>query len=115
MGPAPDASRRIRAATRSSAWGSPVVPSWYTNASLVLDLDGNPVAVADREEPSEMAVTIGADGYARSRSELAVLAAATAPGGCWTTVRRAPTATAATRAGLLPVGAGLLKRAAALG
>lgn len=52
---------------RRDWWGNPVVPSWYTNASLVLDLDGNPVAVAEREEPSEMAVTIGADGFSYTR------------------------------------------------
>jgi catechol 2,3-dioxygenase len=52
---------------RRDWWGNPVVPSWYTNASLVLDLDGNLVAVAEREEPSEMAVTIGADGFSYTR------------------------------------------------
>ena len=28
---------------RRDWWGNPVVPSWYTDASLVLDLDGEPV------------------------------------------------------------------------
>jgi catechol 2,3-dioxygenase len=44
-----------------------VVPSWYTEASLVLDLDGNPQPLVLREDKSEMAVTIGADGFAYTR------------------------------------------------
>ena len=37
---------------RRDWWGNPVVPSWYTEASLVLDLDGNPqpVIAAHRQE-----------------------------------------------------------------
>ncbi|GAA1391765.1 3,4-dihydroxyphenylacetate 2,3-dioxygenase [Luteococcus peritonei] len=52
---------------RRDWWGTPVVPSWYTEASLVLDLDGNPVPVVAREDKSEMAVTIGADGFSYTR------------------------------------------------
>jgi len=52
---------------RRDFWGNPVVPSWYTEASLVLDLDGNPQPVVSREEPTEMAVTIGADGFSYTR------------------------------------------------
>ncbi|MFI7481218.1 3,4-dihydroxyphenylacetate 2,3-dioxygenase [Kocuria sp. M1R5S2] len=52
---------------RRDWWGNPVVPSWYTEASSVLDLDGNVVEAAEREEPSEMAVTIGADGFSYTR------------------------------------------------
>jgi 3,4-dihydroxyphenylacetate 2,3-dioxygenase len=52
---------------RRDWWGNPVVPSWYTEASLVLDLDGNPMPVVEREEPSEAAVTIGADGFSYTR------------------------------------------------
>lgn len=48
---------------RRDWWGTPVVPSWYTDASLVLDLDGNPQPVIKRTDSSEMAVTIGADGF----------------------------------------------------
>ena len=48
---------------RRDWWGTPVVPSWYTDASLVLDLDGNPQPVIARTDSSEMAVTIGADGF----------------------------------------------------
>ncbi|GAB3281213.1 3,4-dihydroxyphenylacetate 2,3-dioxygenase [Microbacterium lacusdiani] len=54
---------------RRDWWGTPVVPSWYTEASLVLDLDGNPQPVVAREDKSEMAVTIGADGFSYTRPE----------------------------------------------
>ena len=54
---------------RRDWWGNPVVPSWYTEASLVLDLDGNPQPVIVREEKSEMAVTVGADGFSYTRKE----------------------------------------------
>jgi len=43
------------------------VPSWYTDASLVLDLDGNPQPVIERTEVKEMDVTIGADGFSYTR------------------------------------------------
>ncbi|GAA5162583.1 3,4-dihydroxyphenylacetate 2,3-dioxygenase [Amycolatopsis dongchuanensis] len=52
---------------RRDWWGNPVVPSWYTEASTVLDLDGNPVPVREREEAREMDVTIGADGFSYTR------------------------------------------------
>ncbi|WP_425953405.1 3,4-dihydroxyphenylacetate 2,3-dioxygenase [Xylanimonas sp. McL0601] len=52
---------------RRDWWGNPVVPSWYTDASLVLDLDGNPQPVLPRTDASEMAVTIGADGFSYTR------------------------------------------------
>ncbi len=52
---------------RRDWWGNPVVPSWYTEASLVLDLDGNPQPVLARTDTSEMAVTIGADGFSYTR------------------------------------------------
>ena len=54
---------------RRDWWGNPVVPSWYTDGSLVLDLDGNPQPVIAREHDSEMAVTIGADGFSYTRDE----------------------------------------------
>ncbi|SDM74563.1 catechol 2,3-dioxygenase [Cryobacterium flavum] len=54
---------------RRDWWGNPVVPSWYTDASLVLDLDGNPQPVALRTESSEMAVTVGADGFSYTRKD----------------------------------------------
>ena len=37
---------------RRDWWGNPVVPSWYTEASLVLDLDGNPQPVVARTDDS---------------------------------------------------------------
>lgn len=52
---------------RRDWWGNPVVPSWYTEASPVLDLDGNVQPIVIREEPSEMAVTVGADGFSYTR------------------------------------------------
>jgi catechol 2,3-dioxygenase-like lactoylglutathione lyase family enzyme len=54
---------------RRDWWGNPVVPSWYTDASLVLDLDGNPQPVVARTDSSEMAVTIGADGFSYTRPD----------------------------------------------
>ncbi len=54
---------------RRDWWGNPVVPSWYTDASLVLDLDGNPQPVVARSDASEMAVTIGADGFSYTRAD----------------------------------------------
>lgn len=54
---------------RRDWWGNPVVPSWYTEASLVLDLDGNPQPVLERTDPSEMGVTIGADGFSYTRKD----------------------------------------------
>jgi 3,4-dihydroxyphenylacetate 2,3-dioxygenase len=46
---------------RRDFWGNAVVPSWYNEAATVLDLDGNPVPVAELES-AEMNVTVGADG-----------------------------------------------------
>ena len=54
---------------RRDWWGNPVVPSWYTDASLVLDLDGTPMPVVERTDDSEMEVTIGADGFSYTRRE----------------------------------------------
>ncbi|MCB4207898.1 3,4-dihydroxyphenylacetate 2,3-dioxygenase [Arthrobacter sp. UM1] len=52
---------------RRDWWGNPVVPSWYTDASPVLDLDGNVQEIVTREESREMDVTIGADGFSYTR------------------------------------------------
>lgn len=49
---------------RRDWWGNPVVPSWYSDASLVLDLDGQPKPVIARAEAREADVTVGADGFA---------------------------------------------------
>lgn len=54
---------------RRDWWGHAVVPSWYTEASLVLDLDGVPQPVQVRTDQSEMAVTIGADGFSYTRRD----------------------------------------------
>lgn len=52
---------------RRDWWGNQVVPSWYTDASRVLDLDGNLQPLVERVDASEMAVTIGADGFSYTR------------------------------------------------
>lgn len=52
---------------RRDWWGNPVVPSWYKNASFVLDLDGNVKEVVERTDPSELEATIGADGFSYTR------------------------------------------------
>lgn len=54
---------------RRDWWGNPVVPSWYTDGSLVLDLDGKPQPVVSRTDDSELAVTVGADGFTYTRAE----------------------------------------------
>lgn len=53
---------------RRDWWGNPVVPSWYTDASPVLGLDGKVQEIVERTDDSEMAVTIGADGFSYTRS-----------------------------------------------
>ncbi len=60
---------------RRDWWGNPVVPSWYTEASLVLDLDGNPKEVVERSDAREMDVTVGADGFSYTRAPGAAVAA----------------------------------------
>src|SRR5690606_18016914 len=52
---------------RRDWWGNPVVPSWYTEGSIVLDLDGEPVTVVERVESNEAEVTVGADGFSYTR------------------------------------------------
>ncbi len=54
---------------RRDWWGNPVVPSWYANASTVLDLDAHPVALTERTEAAESDVTIGADGFSYTRRD----------------------------------------------
>ncbi|QGN31705.1 3,4-dihydroxyphenylacetate 2,3-dioxygenase [Microlunatus sp. Gsoil 973] len=54
---------------RRDWWGNPVVPSWYSEASPVLDLDGNPQPITARTDPSELAVTVGADGFSYTRKD----------------------------------------------
>ena len=52
---------------RRDWWGTPVVPSWYTDGSRVIDLDGNLVPVEARTDASELEATIGADGFSYTR------------------------------------------------
>jgi hypothetical protein len=40
-----------------------VIPSWYTEASAVLDLDGRPRPLLPEQQPPE--VKVGADGFTR--------------------------------------------------
>ena len=47
---------------RRDWWGNPVVPSWYTEGSAVLDLEGGSRSLIHRNEISEMKATVGADG-----------------------------------------------------
>ena len=53
---------------RRDWWGNPVVPSWYSEASAVLDLDALCARWSPRTEPAEAAVTIGADGFSYTRA-----------------------------------------------
>ena len=46
---------------RRDFWGHAVIPSWYSEASTVLDLDGKPRPVSEIEQTAE--VTVGADGF----------------------------------------------------
>jgi catechol 2,3-dioxygenase len=52
---------------RRDFWGNPVVPSWYAEASAVLDLDGRPRALQERTDARESEVTVGADGFSYTR------------------------------------------------
>ncbi|MFY9262084.1 MAG: 3,4-dihydroxyphenylacetate 2,3-dioxygenase [Actinomycetaceae bacterium] len=54
---------------RRDWWGNPVVPSWYTDASRVLDLDGNLQPLVARTDAKEIDVTIGADGFSYTRKD----------------------------------------------
>ena len=47
---------------RRDFWGAAVVPSWYAEASPVLDLDGHVVPVTDIDT-AQSEVKVGADGY----------------------------------------------------
>lgn len=53
---------------RRDWWGNPVVQSWYEEATPVLDLDGNPQPIVKREDKSEVAATLGADGFSYTRA-----------------------------------------------
>ncbi|MFV8165271.1 3,4-dihydroxyphenylacetate 2,3-dioxygenase [Mycobacterium sp. 134] len=53
---------------RRDWWGNPVVPSWYSEASLVLDLQRVPQPLIERSDAREADVTIGADGFSYTRT-----------------------------------------------
>jgi 3,4-dihydroxyphenylacetate 2,3-dioxygenase len=51
----------VRDPRRRDFWGNAVIPSWYSDASPVLDLDGSVRAVTQLAQTAE--VTVGADGF----------------------------------------------------
>jgi len=53
----------VRDPRRRDFWGHPVVESWYTEASTVLDLDGRPQPLLAGKQTAE--ITVGADGFTR--------------------------------------------------
>jgi 3,4-dihydroxyphenylacetate 2,3-dioxygenase len=53
----------VRDPRRRDFWGHPVIPSWYTEASAVLDLDGRVGPLRPEKQIAE--VTVGADGFIR--------------------------------------------------
>jgi catechol 2,3-dioxygenase len=53
----------VRDPRRRDFWGHPVIPSWYTEATPVLDLDGRPRPLVAEKQAAE--VMVGADGYTR--------------------------------------------------
>ncbi|MBV9445285.1 MAG: 3,4-dihydroxyphenylacetate 2,3-dioxygenase [Streptosporangiaceae bacterium] len=48
---------------RRDFWGNAVIPSWYSEATTVLDLDGKPRPVTPEKQTAESSV--GADGFSR--------------------------------------------------
>jgi catechol 2,3-dioxygenase len=50
---------------RRDFWGHAVIPSWYNEASTVLDLDGNPRPLTEQRQVAES--TVGADGFPVNR------------------------------------------------
>ena len=54
---------------RRDWWGHPVVPSWYTEASAVLNLRGECQPLQGRADSRELDVTIGADGFSYTRRD----------------------------------------------
>lgn len=51
----------VRDPRRRDFWGNAVIPSWYSEATEVLDLDGRPRPVTEPAHTAE--ASIGADGY----------------------------------------------------
>ena len=53
---------------RRDFWGHAVIPSWYTEATAVLDLDGHPRPLVTEKQTAEVSaaeVRVGADGFTR--------------------------------------------------
>jgi len=48
---------------RRSWWGHTIIPSWYTEGTVVLNLDGAVQSVAQQSGSIELQATVGADGY----------------------------------------------------
>ena len=57
----------VRDPRRRDFWGNAVIPSWYSEASPVLDLDGKVRPVIEIAQTAE--VTVGADGFTAPQSE----------------------------------------------
>jgi catechol 2,3-dioxygenase len=53
----------VRDPRRRDFWGNAVIPSWYSDASVVLNLDGEPCPVLEIAQAAESSVTVGADGF----------------------------------------------------
>lgn len=51
---------------RRDFWANPIVPSWYEEASRVLDLDGKLQPIRERKS-DEQRITVGADGHGVTR------------------------------------------------
>ena len=61
----------VRDPRRRDFWGNAVIPSWYSEASPVLDLDGKVRPVTELAQTAE--VTVGADGFTTRESKGAPL------------------------------------------
>jgi 3,4-dihydroxyphenylacetate 2,3-dioxygenase len=48
---------------RRSWWGHSIIPTWYTEGSVVLNLDGEVQSVGKQGGSIELQATVGADGY----------------------------------------------------
>ena len=57
----------VRDPRRRDFWGNAVIPSWYSDASAVLDLDGKVRPVTELAQAAE--VSVGADGFTAPPSQ----------------------------------------------
>jgi catechol 2,3-dioxygenase len=67
----------VRDPRRRDFWGHPVVESWYSEASAVLDLDGRPRPLIRPDQPAE--VHVGADGFTRLRGYPSIRSTVSSP------------------------------------